>query len=243
MNRIDGKIALITGGAHGMGAAECKLFVEAGAHVIITDIDTDAGKSTVEAIGTSCQFIQHDVTCQNSWSSVVNQIEQAYGKIDILVNNAGIFRVMGLLETSLDDWNELIAINQTGTFLGLQNVLPTMQRQGSGSIINLSSITGLSGAYRCPAYATTKWAVRGLTKSVALEFAATGIRINSVHPGLIDTRMMDEFNKTTDELKHRVPFGRLGTVDEVARLVLYLASDDSSYCTGHEFVVDGAMKA
>ena len=243
MNRIDGKIALITGGAHGMGAAECKLFVEAGAHVIVTDIDTDSGKSTTEAIGTGCEFIHHDVTCQNSWSSVVNQIEQAYGKIDILVNNAGIFRVMGLLETSLDDWNELIAVNQTGTFLGLQSVLPTMQRQGSGSIINLSSITGLSGAYLCPAYATTKWAVRGLTKSAALEFASTGIRINSVHPGLIDTRMMNEFNRTSDELKHRVPFGRLGTVDEVARLVLYLASDDSSYCTGHEFVVDGAMKA
>ena len=243
MNRIDNKIALITGGAQGIGAAECKLFVEAGAHVIITDINAEAGNSMAEAIGTKCQFLQHDVTCQSSWSKVVNEIEQTYGTIDILVNNAGIFLVKGLLETSLDEWNELIAINQTGTFLGLQSVLPIMQRQGKGSIINLSSITGISGAHRCPAYATTKWAVRGLTKSVALEFASTGIRINSVHPGLIATQMMEEFHETLDELKDRVPCGRLGTVEEVAQLVLFLASDDSSYCTGHEFVVDGALKA
>ena len=243
MNRIDDKVALITGGAHGMGAAEGKLFVEAGASVVISDIDTEAGKVVADAIGTSCQFIHHDVTSQTSWKSVVDQIEQTHGTIDILVNNAGIFRVKGILETSLDDWNELIAINQTGTFLGIQCVLPIMKRQGKGSIINLSSTTGLAGAHRCPAYASTKWAVRGLTKSVALEFASTGIRINSVHPGIIATQMMEEFNETKDELIDRIPFGRLGTIEEIARLVLFLASDDSSYCTGHEFVADGGLKA
>ena len=134
-------------------------------------------------------------------------------------------------------------VNQTGTFLGIQSVVPGMKRRGKGSIVNLSSIAGLAGTARAPAYAATKWAVRGLTKCAALEFAPFGIRVNSVHPGLISTRMMDELEESSEELDARVPLGRQGTAEEVARMVLFLASDDSSHCSGHEFVVDGAMKA
>ena len=150
---------------------------------------------------------------------------------------------MGTEDTTLATWDQLVSINQTGTFLGIRSVVPGMKRNRSGSIINLSSIAGLAGAPSCPAYAATKWAVRGLTKSAALEFAEFGIRVNSVHPGLVDTRMMDEIPQSSEELDARVPLGRQGTVEEVARMVLFLASDDASHCSGHEFVVDGALKA
>ena len=243
MNRLDGKVALITGGARGMGAAKAALFVKAGATVIITDVDASQGEAVAESIGTSCRFLQQDVALESDWSRVVGQIEADHGKIDVLVNNAGIFRVMGTEDTTLVAWDQLVSINQTGTFLGIRSVVPGMKRNRSGSIINLSSIAGLAGAPGCPAYAATKWAVRGLTKSAALEFAEFGICVNSVHPGLVDTRMMDEIPQSSEELDARVPLGRQGTVEEVARMVLFLASDDASHCSGHEFVVDGALKA
>lgn len=243
MNRIDGKIALITGGARGMGAAEARLFVTAGATVVITDIDVSEGQAVAEQLGPACRFLAQDVALEADWFRVVGDIEQQHGRIDVLVNNAGLFRVMGLEDTSLEAWEQLVAINQTGVFLGIRSVVPGMKRRGSGSIINLSSIAGLAATPRAPAYAATKWAVRGLSKSAAAEFAPFGVRVNSVHPGLIDTRMLDELGSTPDRMQAHVPLGRLGTVDEVARLVLFLASDDSSYCTGHEFVADGAIKA
>lgn len=226
-----------------MGAAEAQLFSNAGATVFITDVDDIEGILVAESIGPSCRYLHHDVSAEDDWASVVSQIESLHGRIDVLVNNAGIFRVMGTLETSLEDWEQLVAINQTGTFLGMRAVIPGMKARQSGSIINLSSIAGLAGTPRAPAYAATKWAVRGMTKSAALEFAPYGIRVNSVHPGLIDTRMMGELPETSSDLDARVPMGRQGTVDEVARMVLFLASDDASHCSGHEFVVDGALKA
>ena len=226
-----------------MGAAEARLFTQAGATVFITDVDDAEGARVAETIGETCHYLHQDVSKEDDWARVVSQIEDAQGSIDVLVNNAGIFRVMGMLDTSLEDWHQLIAINQTGTFLGMRAVLPSMKDRQGGSIVNLSSIAGLAGAPRAPAYAATKWAVRGMTKSAALEFAPYGVRVNSVHPGLIDTRMMDEIPQTASELDARVPLGRQGTVDEVARMVLFLASDDASHCSGHEFVVDGAMKA
>ena len=243
MNRLDGQVALITGGARGMGAAEAQLFVNAGATVFITDVDDAEGGNVAEAIGARCHYLHHDVSKEEEWARVVARIEASQGQIDVLVNNAGIFRVMGTLETRMSDWEQMIAINQTGTFLGMRTVIPIMQKKRKGSIINLSSIAGLAGTPRAPAYAATKWAVRGMTKSAALEFAPFGIRVNSVHPGLIDTRMMDEIPQSSDELDARVPLGRQGTADEVAKMVLFLASDDSSHCSGHEFVVDGALKA
>ena len=150
---------------------------------------------------------------------------------------------MGTEETNLDTWNQLVAVNQTGTFLGIRSAVPLMKRGGGGSIINSSSIAGLAATPRASAYAATKWAVRGLTKSAAVEFAPFGIRVNSVHPGLIDTRMMQELNQSAEERDARVPLGRQGSVHDVAKLVLFLASDDSAYCTGHEFVADGGLKA
>ena len=243
MNRLDGKIALITGAARGMGAVEADLFIRAGAQVVITDVDESEGQAKAEELGQACQFLPHDVSSEQDWLWVVSQIESEHGRIDVLVNNAGIFQVMGLEETSLEAWDKQVAINQTGTFLGIRSVVPGMKQRGKGSIINLSSIAGLAGTARAPAYAATKWAVRGLSKCAALEFAPYGIRVNSVHPGLIDTRMMDELEETPEELDARVPLGKQGTAEEVARMVLFLASDDASHCSGHEFVVDGAMKA
>ncbi len=243
MNRLDGKIALITGGARGMGAAMAELFVKAGATVVITDIDEREGAQTAQKIGESCRFVQQDVTQEDDWQRTVTEIETRYGRLDVLVNNAGIFRVQGMDDTSLADWHQMVAINQTSVFLGIRAVISGMKERRNGSIINMSSIAGLAGSPRAPAYGATKWAVRGLTKSAALEYAPYKIRVNSVHPGLIDTRMMDELHETSEELDARVPLGQQGTPHEVARMVLFLASDDSSHCTGHEFVVDGAMKA
>ena len=243
MNRLDGKVALITGGARGQGAAEAALFVDAGAKVVITDIDVAEGEAIAAKVGENCRFLAQDVTDENDWKRIVDSTVDMFGRLDVLVNNAGMFRVVSMQDTSLDLWNQLIAVNQTSVFLGMRAVAPVMKQQNAGSIINLSSIAGLGGAARAHAYGATKWAVRGMTKSAALELAPHGIRVNSVHPGLIDTRMMDELSETSEELDARVPLGRQGTVDEIAKLVLFLASDDSSHCTGHEFVADGAMKA
>ena len=243
MNRLDGKIALITGGARGMGATEAGLFIEAGARVVITDVDEAEGAAVASQLGDDCHFLRQDVSSENSWAEVVEKIVAFHGRIDILVNNAGIFRVFGLEDTTMEVWDKQVAINQTGVFLGMRAVAPIMKANGAGSIVNLSSIAGLAGAARAHAYSATKWAVRGMSKSAAIELAPFGVRVNSVHPGLIDTRMMDELGGGSAELNARVPMGRMGTAEEVARMVLFLASDDASHCSGHEFVVDGAMKA
>ena len=243
MNRLDGKVALITGGARGQGAAEAALFVSAGARVVITDIDEAEGTAVADSLGENCEFMIQDVSSEDDWDQVIKTMAETHGKIDILVNNAGIFKVVSLEDTSLELWNQMLTINQTSVFLGMRAIAPVMKKNKSGSIINLSSIAGLAGAPRAPAYAATKWAVRGMSKSAALDFAPYGIRVNSVHPGLIDTRMMDELEETSAELDARVPLGRQGTVAEIAKLVLFLASDDSSHCSGHEFVADGALKA
>ena len=243
MNRLDNKVAIITGGARGQGAAEAELFVTAGAKVVITDVDCESGLATADRLGTACEFVEHDVASEEAWTHVIQGVVDRHGRIDVLVNNAGIFRVLGLEETSLETWNQLIAINQTGVFLGMRTIAPVMKNSRSGSIINISSIAGLGSASRAHAYGATKWAVRGMTKSAAVELASFGIRVNSVHPGLIGTEMLDEFDVTREELAARIPLGRIADAVEVARLVLFLASDDSSHCSGHEFVVDGAMKS
>ena len=188
-------------------------------------------------------LFEHDVTSEQAWTRLIGEVVDRYGQIDVLVNNSGIFRVLGLEETSLEVWDQLVAINQTGVFLGMRSVASVMKKHASGSIINISSIAGLTSGPKVHAYSATKWAVRGMSKSAAVELAPFGIRVNSVHPGLIETQMMDEFDATREELAARVPIGRLADVVEVAKLVLFLASDDASYCSGHEFVVDGAMRS
>ncbi len=242
MNRLDGKIALVTGGARGQGAAEAQLFADAGARVVITD-RLDEVDTTAERLGDAVEALRHDVTQEDDWARVVETVVAGHGRIDVLVNNAGIFRSGGLRDTSTDTWNEVVAVNQTGVFLGMRAVAPVMMREGRGSIVNISSIAGLRGVAVAHAYAATKWAVRGMTRSAAAELAPHGIRVCSVHPGIIDTPMLGELGVVADAVTTRIPLGRIASAEEVAQLVLFLASDDSAYCTGHEFVVDGALTA
>ena len=241
MNRLDDKVAIITGGARGQGAAEAELFVAAGAQVVITDVLDDEGAATAERLGAACEFVHQDVTSEDSWTEVVDGVVDRHGAVDILVNNAGIFRTVGLVETTLAMWEQMLSVNQTGVFLGMRTVAPAMKAKGSGSIINISSIAGLKSAAIAHAYSATKFAVRGMTKSAAVELAPHGVRVNSVHPGIIDTAMLEEFGGARASIEERIPLGRVATAEEVGKLVLFLASDDSSYCSGHEFVVDGAM--
>jgi len=243
MARLDGKIALITGGARGQGAAEAARFAAEGATVYITDVLDDEGAATAAELGRSVTYLHHDVASEGEWIAVVAGIVETHGRVDVLVNNAGIFQVMPVGETTLDDWNRMIAINQTGVFLGIREVGRQMCAQGSGSIINISSVAGMGGASIAFAYSASKWAVRGMTKSAAVDFAPHGVRVNSVHPGIIETAMLDEFGDRVPGITERIPIGRTASADEVASTVLFLASDESSYCSGHEYLVDGAMTA
>jgi len=242
MGRLDDKVALITGGARGQGAAEARLFATEGATVVITDVLDADGESTAADLGEPVTFVYHDVTDEHEWRAVVGGVVDEHGRIDVLVNNAGIFHSGGL-DTALDDWNRVIAINQTGVFLGMQAVGPAMRERRAGSIVNISSVAGLSGTPMAFAYGASKWAVRGMTKSAARELAPHQVRVNSVHPGLIETPMMHELGPDIDRLAAHVPIGRVAAADEVAMLVLFLASDESVYCTGHEFVIDGGLRA
>lgn len=242
MGRLDGKIALVTGGARGQGAAEAELFAAEGATVYITDVLDAEGSATADRLGDAVTYRHHDVTSEDEWASVVEGITSDHGRIDVLINNAGIFRTVRLFDTSLDDWQQMLDINQTGVFLGLRSVGPVMRDQGSGAIVNISSVAGLSGTPGAFAYGATKWAVRGMTKSAALELAPHGVRVNSVHPGIIETAMLDEFPRLEDVVK-RIPAGRTASAGEVADLVLFLVSEESAYCNGHEFVIDGALRA
>ena len=240
MNRLDGKVALITGGARGQGAAEAELFAEAGALVVITDV-LDQVHETAESLGDAVEAMNQDVTSEADWERVVDTIVDRHGRLDILVNNAGIFRTVGLVETSMELWTQMVSINQTGVFLGMRTAAVPMKAQGSGSIVNISSIAGMKSAAIAHAYAATKWAVRGMSKSAAVELAPHGVRVNSVHPGIIETQMLEEFGGAREAITERIPLGRTATAGEVADLVCFLASEDSSYCTGQEFVIDGAM--
>jgi 3alpha(or 20beta)-hydroxysteroid dehydrogenase len=187
--------------------------------------------------------VHHDVTDEGDWTAAVDAATTAFGRLDILVNNAGIFRWSRLTDTTLDDYMSVVAINQVGTFLGMKAVVPAMTAAGGGSIVNISSIAGLRGSAGTIAYVASKWAVRGMTKVAALELARLGIRVNSIHPGLIDTAMLGEVPGDIDRMVRRVPLGRIASADDVARQALWLASDDSSYTTGAEFVVDGGITA
>ena len=243
MGRLDGKVALITGGARGQGAAEAALFAREGATVYITDVLDDVGAATAARLGDAVTFLHHDVTRDADWAAVVAAVVAAQGRIDVLVNNAGIFQVAPLTETSTEAWERMIAVNQTGVFLGLREVGGLMKAAGSGSIVNISSVAGMASAAIAFAYSASKWAVRGMTKSAAVELAPHGVRVNSVHPGIIETAMLDEFGDRVPLITQRIPMGRTASADEVAAVVLFLASDESSYCSGHELVVDGAMTA
>lgn len=252
--RLAGKVAYISGGARGMGASHAERFASEGATVVIGDVLDDVGAATAAAItaahsgvGGSCSYVHHDVTDAQEWQGILGGVAERYGSLDVLVNNAGIFLVGNAASTTRADWDRTIAINQTGVFLGMQAAAPIMTAQKRGSIINISSIAGLRGSAAFLAYSASKWAVRGMTKCVALELAPHGIRVNSVHPGIIDTPMLATFEALGPGVRQnigtRIPNGREASADEVSSVVLYLASDDSAYSTGAEFVVDGGMTA
>jgi 3alpha(or 20beta)-hydroxysteroid dehydrogenase len=235
-------VALITGGARGQGAAESALFAAEGARVYLTDVLLEEGSKTAADVGGT--FVAHDVTSESDWERVMSQVVAEAGRVDVLVNNAGIFRVVPMTQTSVQLWHEVMDINALGVFLGMRAVAPTMIAQKSGSIVNISSIAGLRGAGVAFAYGASKWAVRGMTKSAAQELAPHGVRVNSVHPGIIETQMILEFGDGwKDALLPIIPQGRVASADDVANLVLFLASDESNYSNGSEFVVDGAITA
>lgn len=250
MGRLDSKVAVITGAADGMGAAHAKLFVNEGAKVVLTDIQEDLGKKLAEELGDSALFIKLDVTNKNDWDNVVSKTEETFGPINILVNNAGMSYSEPTLDMSEDSWNKVVDLNQTSIFLGTKAVVPSMKKAENGSIVNVSSISGFVGQSAGLAYNATKFAVRGMTKSSALEFADDNIRVNSVHPGIIQTNMIDQILQAGGEgkdivesLEKDIPLKRLAQPEEISYLVLYLASDESSYSTGSEFVADGGLIA
>jgi 3alpha(or 20beta)-hydroxysteroid dehydrogenase len=243
--RLAGKVALITGAARGQGVVEAELFVAEGATVVLTDVLDEQGETAAAAIGDAASYQHLDVTDAEQWSLLTKQVVADHGRIDVLINNAGIFHFTPLLTATEAEFRRIIDINLVGVFLGMQAVARHMVSQKSGSIVNISSIAGMSGAAGFSAYNASKFAVRGMTKSAAKELAEHGIRVNSVHPGIIDTPMLETLERigVRDQMPARIPLGREAQPIEVARLVLFLASDESSYSTGSEFIVDGGMTA
>ena len=241
--RLQGKVALISGGARGQGAAEARLFSSEGASVVITDVLDDAGAATAEECGAT--FLHHDVTSSRGWREVVDATVAEHGQLDVLVNNAGIFRPTPLLTATEDEYRAVIDVNQVGVWLGMQAAARVMTMKRSGSIINISSVAGIGGSAGFLAYGASKFAVRGMSKGAARELARFGDRVNSVHPGIIDTAMLQTFDELDlrASVAARIPLGREATPDEVATVVLFLASDDARYVTGSEYVVDGGWLA
>ena len=240
--RLDGKVALITGGARGQGAAEAKLFAAEGATVVITDVLDGEGEATAAAID-GCRYLPQDVTDEGRWAEVVADVVANEGRLEVLINNAGIFLVKPMLETSLEEYRRVIEINQVGVFLGMKAAAGAMGDSGGGSIVNLSSIAGLRSTPMSFAYGASKWAVRSMTKSAAHELGPHNIRVNSIHPGLIDTAMLQllpQYEAEPESMIRHVPLGRVGEAEDVARLALFLASDDSSYISAGEYLIDGA---
>ncbi|MEV3905745.1 glucose 1-dehydrogenase [Mycobacterium sp. NPDC050551] len=237
MGRVDGKVALISGGARGMGAAHARMLVAEGAKVVIGDILDDEGKALADEIGDSARYVHLDVTSADEWAAAVDLAVTDFGSLNVLVNNAGIVALGQIGKFDMAKWQKVIDVNLTGTFLGMQASVEAMKTAGGGSIINVSSIEGMRGAVMVHPYVASKWAVRGITKSAALELGAHKIRVNSIHPGFIRTPMTKHFpdNMLT------IPLGRPGQSDEVATFVVFLASDDSAYATGAEFVMDGGL--
>jgi 3alpha(or 20beta)-hydroxysteroid dehydrogenase len=243
---LDGKVALISGAARGMGAEEARLFVSEGAQVVLGDVLDEEGEKVAAEIGESARYVHLDVTREEDWQAAVSQAEATFGKLDVLVNNAGILR-FGLLEkTPLEEFELVVAVNQVGPFLGMKSSIPAMRRAGGGSIVNISSLAGMQGVGGAVSYTASKFAVRGMTKVAAIELGGDAIRVNSVHPGGVETPMTRPFgseSSTEDSHSYTSPIPRMGRPDEVANLVLWLASDKSSYCTGSEFVIDGGEGA
>ena len=248
--RLEGKVALISGGARGMGAAEAKLFASEGANVVIGDVLEEEVRQTeaeIHETGGECLFVRLDVTRETNWQEAVAATVARFGKLDILVNNAGIGRLGTVEETTGELWDSVMDINAKGVFLGTKAAIPELRKAGGGSIVNISSVAGLIGG-RWAAYGASKGAVRLLTKSTAIQYASEGIRANSVHPGVIDTPMtapllLDNEVNRQHSVFRTPPIGRIGQPEDITYGVLFLASDESSFMTGSELVIDGGWTA
>ncbi|ASN04016.1 glucose 1-dehydrogenase [Virgibacillus necropolis] len=243
MNRLNDKVTIITGGARGMGASHARLFVEEGAKVMIADILESEGQALAQELGENAKFIKLDVTKEENWKEAVAVAEGAFGPVNVLVNNAGISVNKSIEETTEEEYRRIIDINQVSVFLGMKAVISSMKKSDGGSIVNISSINGIVGG--AIGYTDSKFAVRGMTKAAALGLAHYGIRANSVHPGVIETPMIaqEDSKDVVNDFAKYIPNKRVAKPEEVSSLVLYLASDESSYSTGSEFVVDGGLTA
>jgi 3alpha(or 20beta)-hydroxysteroid dehydrogenase len=250
MGRLEGKVALITGGARGQGEATARVFVDEGCRVAIGDVRDDLGRRVAETLGEAARFEHLDVTREADWTRVVAAVVRAFGRLDILVNNAGVLSRSPTLELEADELRRVLDVNLVGAFLGTKTVAPVLAQTGGGSIVNISSIQGMVGRAGMPAYTASKFGLRGLTRATALELGRLGIRVNSVHPGGVDTDMIREpvpgvvLDRAALDAGHaQLPIPRIGRPEDVAMTSLFLASDESAYITGTEVVVDGGMLA
>ncbi|WP_405783456.1 SDR family NAD(P)-dependent oxidoreductase [Streptomyces sp. NBC_00859] len=241
--RLDGKVALITGAGRGQGAVEARLFAEAGARIVVTDVREDEGREVAAGLGSAAVFVPHDVSDAASWDRAVATAVRSFGRLDVLVNNAALWRTEPVDTETQENFELLFRVNLLGPFLGIKAAVPALREAGGGSVVNISSTAGLVGIARHAAYGSSKFGLRGLSKHAALDLAPDGIRVNSVHPGMVDTPMVaGALGQDAGQREHpRVPLRRMGRPSEVAELVRFLASDASSYITGAEFTVDGGL--
>ena len=247
--RLTGKVALITGAARGQGAVEARVFAKEGASVVLTDIRDDEGEKVaaeINELGGKAHYMRHDVIEEREWVVAVARTVELFGGLHVLINNAGIFVTTVIEHTTVEEWDRIMDINARGVFLGIKHAIPAMRESGGGSIVNISSTAGLVGNPREGAYTASKGAVRLMTKSAAIQAAKDGIRVNSVHPGFIDTEMVAFISQDPEsmaEIMPKIPLGRSGTSDDIAKGALFLASDEASYVTGTELVIDGGYVA
>jgi 3alpha(or 20beta)-hydroxysteroid dehydrogenase len=247
VGRLDGKVALITGGARGMGKSHARHFVAEGARVVIGDVLDDRGGHVAAGLGAAnCRYVHHDVTSEPDWAAAVTATLDAFGRLDVLVNNAGVLKFAPITDMPLADFRQVLEVNAVGCWLGMKAVIGPMTAAGGGSIVNISSIEGFTGAAGLSAYSASKFAVRGMTKAAASELGHLGIRVNSVHPGGVMTRMVLEQAGASGHADganflQSMPLARFAEPVEISRLVAYLASDDASYSTGSEFIADGGI--
>lgn len=244
-DRLAGKVAIVSGAARGQGEAEARRFVEEGASVLLTDVLDEEGEKVAAELGDAAAYRHLDVTSEDDWIAAVAEAEERFGPVSVLVNNAGILDFGPVAKQDVERFRRVIDVNLTGTMLGIKSVIPSMRKAGGGSIVNISSNSGIWGIPQAAAYCSSKWAVRGLSKAAALELGRYGIRVNSVHPGGVDTPMVSGPGHDPNDTSwaKKLPLGRFGRPDEIAAVVTFLASDEAAYVTGAEWSVDGGATA
>jgi 3alpha(or 20beta)-hydroxysteroid dehydrogenase len=244
MSRLDGVVALISGGASGLGRAQARLFAAEGAGVVVGDVDEERGLALAEEIGGAAAFARLDVAEPSDWQAAITAAEQAFGGLTAMVGNAGVYGTETLIETDPEEWDRIQRVNQRGTYLGMRAVMPVLEARGGGSIVNVSSVAGTRGMNYMFSYGVSKWAIRGIGRYAAVEAAAKGVRVNTILPGVIDTPMQQtNSEETIAALKQLIPMQRIGRPEEVAAAALFLISDEASYITGVELPVDGGVMA